>query len=116
MPGAASAHYAWFSRHTDIIAVSGQTVLSNQCTIEAVLMLPSSEHSGGNVYDEWVLQQEEKYLGVSVSSISAVAYPNDLLTLTESAGLLSLDEWHHIDKLLSTQGNGQLFYRVVARS
>jgi hypothetical protein len=95
-PGALSAQYAWFSRNTDIIQVSGETVLSNQCTIEAVLMLPGGEHSGGSVYDEWILQQDEKYLGVSISSISAVAYPNDLLTATESHGLISLDKWHHI--------------------
>jgi hypothetical protein len=91
-----SAQYAWFARNTDIIAVSGQSVLSNDCTIEAVLLLPSASHSGGSIYDEWQLGQEEKYLGVSIDSISADAFPNDTIQAAESQGLLSLDKWHHI--------------------
>src|SRR5690348_7180940 len=86
-----SAQYAWFSRNTDTISVSGQTEATNQCTIEAVFLLPSSEHSGGNLFDEWVLGQEEKYLGVSNQSIDAIAFPNNELQADERRGLISLD-------------------------
>ena len=91
-----SAQYAWFVRSTDTIAVSGQTDLKDQCTIEAIIMLPSSQHSGGNIFDEWVLAEEEKYLGVSSQSIGAVAYPNSDMEMAERRGLISLDKWHHV--------------------
>jgi hypothetical protein len=91
-----NAQYAWFSHNTDVIAVSGQTEVGTELTIEAVFMLPTSEHSGGSIFDEWVLEQEEKYLGLSISSISAVAYPNDLMEADEKGGLISLGKWHHI--------------------
>ena len=91
-----SAQYAWFSRNTDVIAVSGQTDLTSACTIEAVIMLPSTDHSGGSVFDEWALTKEEKYLGVSIQSIDATAFPNPYIQVDEPGGLITLDKWHHI--------------------
>jgi hypothetical protein len=91
-----SAQYAWFARNTDVIAVDGRTDLRDQCTIEAIVLLPSASHSGGSIFDEWLLSQEEKYLGVSVDSISAATFPNDYMNVTEKHGLLSLDKWHHV--------------------
>jgi hypothetical protein len=91
-----SAQYAWFARNTDVISVSGQTDLGTQCTIEVILMLPSSAHSGGSVFDEWVLNQEEKHLDVSMISVDGVAFPNDPLEASENRGLVTLDQWHHI--------------------
>lgn len=92
----ASAQYAWFARNTDTISVGGQTILGDACTIEAVFMLPGSHHSGGSIFDEWVLQQEEKYLSVSFQTIGGVAFPNDYLEVTEQRSLISLDQWHHV--------------------
>jgi hypothetical protein len=91
-----AAQYAWFGKNTDIIAVEGQTELGDQCTVEAVLLLPTSQHSGGNIFNEWMLEKEEKSLGASITSISAVAFPNDYLEATERKGLVSLGTWHHI--------------------
>jgi hypothetical protein len=102
------AQYAWFSRNTDIIAVSGQTELTDQCTIEAIFLLPSSDHSGGSLFDEWVLSQEEKYLSVSSQSIGAVAYPNNYMEVVEKRGLISLDKWHHVAFVCN--GNEQRIY------
>ncbi len=93
---AASAQYAWFDHSTDIISVSGPTMLTNQCTIEAVFMLPSNNQSGGNLFDEWALGQEEKHLGLSQFSIDADLYPNDPISVSEPKGLITLDSWHHV--------------------
>jgi hypothetical protein len=88
--------YAWFSKTTDVIAVAGQTELESQCTIEAIFMLPTSQHSGGSLFHEWVLEKEEKHLGLSFISIGATAYPNPYLEIVERTGLITLGEWHHV--------------------
>jgi hypothetical protein len=107
-PFTAGAQYAWFARNTDTIAVSGQTELSDQCTIEAVFMLPGNSHSGGSIFSEWVLGQEEKHLGISLISVGAVAFPNNYLEAVERRGLLSLDMWHHVAVVWN--GNEQRIY------
>jgi hypothetical protein len=95
----ANARYAWFARHTDTIAVSGQTVLGRTATYEARFLLPSGHAHGGFVFDELTAGDEDKRLMVAPNQIVGGSFPS--IGSSPAKGLLhhpvtvTLDVWHH---------------------
>ena len=84
--------YVWFDNSTDTIQVSGQTVVSNAATYEAVFFLPSPRFVGESprIFGEWTDGLEDKYLSYN----GGFNFPNSGGFAVTNA--IEADVWHHI--------------------
>jgi len=94
VPPEGSRGTALFSRTTDTIQASGQTVLGTTATFEAVIMLPAHGTSAGSVFNEWTDNLEDKRLYVGTNFLHAYG----LLSrgAVETNVTISVGTWHHI--------------------
>ena len=94
VPPEASRGTALFSRTTDTIQVSGQTVLGTTTTYEAVILLPANGTSMGSVFNEWTDNLEDKrfYAGTNyLEGYGLLSQGSTRTNVTIAKGV-----WHHI--------------------
>ncbi len=91
---AALGQIAKFSRTTDTIQVGGQTVLSTQATIEAVVLFTTELNGEGNIFNEWTNNTEDKHLYAGPNRLRGYG----LLSLgaPDVSTTISLNSWHHV--------------------
>jgi hypothetical protein len=94
----AHAQFAIFNEVTDQIQVSGDTVLADQATFEAVLRFPAETGAFGTVFNEWTDFAEDKQLFVGPTYFQCYLYPLQGFSGPPFTGTLALtpDEWHHV--------------------
>jgi len=103
---AAWAGVATFTRVTDSIQVSGQSVIDSAATIEAVVLLPSGA-TGGLFFNEWTEVEEDKRVSVSPTSFQGFLHP---IPAIFGGITLTADEWHHVAFVYDGQSSEQAFY------
>lgn len=108
--GDAHAQFAIFNEVTDQIQVSGDTVLADQATFEAVLRFPAETGAYGTVFNEWTGFAEDKQLFVGPTYFQCYLYPLQGFSGPPFTGTLALtpDEWHHVAYVYD--GAQQAFY------
>lgn len=94
----ANAQFAIFNEVTDQIQVSGDSVLGDQATFEAVLRFPAEAGAFGTVFNEWTGFAEDKQLFVGPTFFQCYLYPLQGFSGPPFTGTLALtpDEWHHV--------------------
>jgi len=97
-----SAGILRFSRTTDTVSLSGDSVMTTAATYEAVVM----PFGGGSIFNEWKSGYEDKYLGTGPTGYTWThnPYPQALTPTVE----WTLGEWHHIAYVFS-EGDERLF-------
>lgn len=89
----AGARCLWFRRPTDTICVHGGTDVSTAATYEARVLFPANGGSYGAVFNEWIYDRVDQYLGAGPDKVDAALVP---LGWTGHNQPLSRDVWHHI--------------------
>lgn len=87
-PLPANAEYVQFANSTDTISVTGNTVLGDQATYEAIVLLDSMSYPGdyvdtagppapiGNIFTAWQGDYEDERFGIgNGGTVSAYSYP-----------------------------------------
>ncbi len=109
LPHPASAEYAIFQAHTDTIAVSGQTVLGNAATFEALVMFPTGTGADGAIFEEWTNFAEDKQLWAGPTYLRGFVYSSPCC-LDSSSNPLSADVFHHVAYVLDGAANEERYY------
>jgi len=106
----AHAQYAIFNEVTDQIQVSGDTVLADQSTFEAVVRFPAGAGAYGVVFNEWTNFVEDKQFWIGPTFFQCFLYPLPSSSGPALSGPLTLtpDEWHHVAYVYD--GEQQSFY------
>ncbi len=90
-----------FSRPTDTISINGHTLVTNQITIEAEILissaLPAPTYSEARIFEEELSGQCDKQLWASLGIIGGGTWvgdnPNTLITVANPG---ANDVWHHL--------------------
>lgn len=91
--GYATGRCLRFRRPTDTIHVHGGTVVTTAATYEARVLFPTDGGSYGAVFNEWIYDRVDQYLGAGPDKVDAALFP---FGWTGHNQPLARDVWHHV--------------------
>ena len=91
--GSGTGRCLWFRRPTDTISVHGGTVVSTAATYEARVLFPANGGSYGAVFNEWIDDKVDQYIGAGPDKVDAALFP---FGWTGHNQPLARDVWHHV--------------------
>jgi hypothetical protein len=90
-----------FARPSDCISIDGYTLVTNQITIEAEILIPSSlaapSYQYPRIFEEQLCNGKDKQLSASPATIEGGTWVSDNPNLqVDPAVAVSRDTWHHV--------------------